>query len=594
MALKEDSLCLEGHGSLFGNCFSFDAEDSFQRKKDVETTTKTPVPPKTPVKFSPWFRVPREASLVTFKQDRSKCLPLSSLYDRHRRDVNYMHQVFKDVTQVGEGHFGKVYRVISKEDNKVYAVKVSKEIFHNEAERLKRSEEVRKHEMIPVHQNCVRLYNAWEEQGRLFLWLEFCQTSLEAYAGTNHEINESKVWEILLDLLLGLKNLHDNRLVHVDVKLENILMTAEGVCKLADFGLLVDMSQDALPPKNVVEGDGRYLAPELLDGGPCTPAVDVFSLGLCILELAADIVMPGGGEDWQSLRRGEIPLTKTTHLSEELKNIIREMLIPNHLERPNVDKLLKQPRLQQMWCERRKRNPTAQDLKAPMTEVLRRKCGRPDRVLRRPVVSSLFGSKSIMKRRLINTSAPRPLSGTWNMQVSDDELEVATILNEGKLDILASSTPFKPPTPTRSRAIGSLLSSQRTLNFALNDSASSSSPTSSPPTSPTSSRFFPQLRSTSPLNSVGENPPASPVSMDESPCASPDFSLLHHSNSSKESKMNNSMPHDLPAHKSLNGSVASLGRMGRNLLHSFNTSEDSDDEKVQKKKEKKRKEKKRR
>lgn len=46
-----------------------------------------------------------------------------------------MHQVFKDVTQVGEGHFGKVYRVISKEDNKVYAVKVSKEIFHNETER---------------------------------------------------------------------------------------------------------------------------------------------------------------------------------------------------------------------------------------------------------------------------------------------------------------------------------------------------------------------------------------------------------------------------------------------------------------------------
>lgn len=129
-------------------------------------------------------------------------------------------------------------------------------------------------------------------------------------------------------------------------------------------------------------------------------------------------------------------------------------------------------------------------------------------------------------------------------------------------------------------------------SFALNDSASSSSPTSSPPTSPTTSRFFPQIRPTSPLNSVGENPPASPVSMDESPCASPDFSLLHHSNSSKDSKMNNSVPHELSAHKSLNGS--SLGRMGRNLLHSFNSSEDSDDEKAQKKKEKKRKEKKRR
>lgn len=70
-----------------------------------------------------------------------------------------------------------------------------------------------------------------------------------------------------------------------------------------------------------MEGDGRYLAPELLDGGPCTPAVDVFSLGLCILELAADIVMPGGGEDWQSLRRGEIPLTKTTRMFNIYCNI---------------------------------------------------------------------------------------------------------------------------------------------------------------------------------------------------------------------------------------------------------------------------------
>lgn len=58
--------------------------------------------------------------------------------------------------------------------------------------------------------------------------------------------------------------------------------------------------------------------------------------------------------------------------------------------------------------------------------------------------------------------------------------------------------------------------------------------------------------------------------------------------------MNNSVPHELTSHKSLNGSIPSLGRMGRNLLHSFNSSEDSDDEQVQKKKEKKRKEKKRR
>lgn len=62
-------------------------------------------------------------------------MPLSTLYNRHCVDKNYMEQVFKDVVQVGEGHFGKVFKVVSREDNKVYAVKVSKEIFHNETER---------------------------------------------------------------------------------------------------------------------------------------------------------------------------------------------------------------------------------------------------------------------------------------------------------------------------------------------------------------------------------------------------------------------------------------------------------------------------
>lgn len=117
----------------------------------------------------------------------------------------------------------------------------------------------------------------------------------------------------------------------------------------------------------------------------------------------------------------------------------------------------------------------------------------------------------------------------------------------------------------------------------MNDSGSSS-PSSSPPTSPTNV-FFPQVRSGSPLNSVGENPPASPISMDESPCASPDFGLLHHSSSAKESIMNGSVPLD-----------RSVPMMGRNLLHSFNasTEDDSDEDKPKNKKEKKRKEKKRR
>lgn len=94
---------------------------------------------------------------------------------------------------------------------------------------------------------------------------------------------------------------------------------------------------------------------------------------------------------------------------------------------------------------------------------------------------------------------------------------------------------------------------------------------------------------------MGENPPTSPISMDESPCASPVFSLLHHSNHSSSANENANMSVDASSRRSLDRSNPGSGRKGRNLLNSFNSSEgDSDVEEAKTKKEKKRRDKKRR
>lgn len=96
----------------------------------------------------------------------------------------------------------------------------------------------------------------------------------------------------------ALQNLHDKDLVHLDVKLENIILCMNGRCKLGDFGLILDLNGRS---QNAVEGDAKYLAPELMEG-VFTRAADVFSLGISMLELATDLYLPSNGQLWNELR----------------------------------------------------------------------------------------------------------------------------------------------------------------------------------------------------------------------------------------------------------------------------------------------------
>lgn len=66
-------------------------------------------------------------------------------------------------------------------------------------------EEVKKHERISKHDHCVELFLAWEENDYLFLQMELCEQNLDVYSLNNPHINEERLWNILLDILLVIK-----------------------------------------------------------------------------------------------------------------------------------------------------------------------------------------------------------------------------------------------------------------------------------------------------------------------------------------------------------------------------------------------------
>lgn len=144
---------------------------------------------------------PRKAHAISFKSNSDSALISSPHYNLSKEDT-FFRQCFDVEANIGSGSFGDVFRVRSKEDGRMYAVKRSRYPFRGTTDRREKLEEVRKMESLPHHPNCVRFYQAWEENQFLYIQLELCQTSLGEISEQEHELPESVIWDYLIDLLL--------------------------------------------------------------------------------------------------------------------------------------------------------------------------------------------------------------------------------------------------------------------------------------------------------------------------------------------------------------------------------------------------------
>jgi len=261
----------------------------------------------------------------------------SAVYDT-KKDQSYFQQAFAIEAEIGAGYFGMVYRVRSKEDGKKYAVKIAKEIYKGPTDRARKLEEVRKHQFLPPHTNLVTFYHSWEEKARLYQQFELCRGSLYEL-GQQGSLDEVTIWGYMVDLLLALHHLHEHNLVHMDIKPDNIFIGVDGICKLGDFGLVIDLATGG---EDGMEGDPRYLAPEVL-AGQFTKACDVFSLGVTLLELATDMDLPSSGQLWHDLRNKGPDPSLTIHLQPEMRRVVQLMMTRDPDRRPGVKQLLELP-----------------------------------------------------------------------------------------------------------------------------------------------------------------------------------------------------------------------------------------------------------
>ncbi|XP_021078467.1 wee1-like protein kinase 2 [Mesocricetus auratus] len=271
---------------------------------------------------------------------------------------------FFEVEKIGVGEFGTVYKCIKRLDGCVYAIKRSTKPLSGLSNESVDLHEVFAHAVLGHHPHVVRYYSSWPEDDHVVIQNEYCnggslQAAISENAVSGNHFTEPTLKDILLQISLGLKYIHNFGMVHLDIKPSNIFIcrktqsdspacpdedenednwfiSASVMYKIGDLGHVTSVSN----PK-VEEGDIRFLAKEVLqENYQHLPKADIFALGLTIAMAAGAESLPTNGDMWHHIREGNFPDIRQ-ELSDDFYGLLKSMIHPDPEKRPSAAFLIR-------------------------------------------------------------------------------------------------------------------------------------------------------------------------------------------------------------------------------------------------------------
>jgi len=183
---------------------------------------------------------------------------------------------------LGKGGFAKCYELKDMATGEVVAGKiVPKTMLTKNHQKEKMAQEIRLHKMVK-HKYIVKLYSYFEDPHFVYVILELCRKkSLMELHKRRQAITEPETRYFMKQMLLGCQYLHENKIIHRDLKLGNVFLNDDLEIKIGDFGLATQVGFDG-EKKRTLCGTPNYIAPEVLGKKGHSYEVDIWSLG-CIL-----------------------------------------------------------------------------------------------------------------------------------------------------------------------------------------------------------------------------------------------------------------------------------------------------------------------
>ncbi|KAI9351791.1 serine/threonine-protein kinase MARK2 [Zopfochytrium polystomum] len=244
---------------------------------------------------------------------------------------------------VGEGNFAKVKLAKHKLTGDEVAIKVIDKTTLDEKKLGKLYREVRIMKLLH-HPHIVKLYEVIETKHTVFLVMEYASGGeLYDYLVVHGKMKEKEARAKFRQILSAVSYCHKKRVIHRDLKAENLLLDSNLDIKIADFGFSNHYDPDS--KLDTFCGSPPYAAPELFQGRRYTgPEVDIWSLGVILYVLTTGC-LPFDGKNLQEMResvcRGKyrIPF----YLSDSCEKLLRKFLIRDPFKRASLDMLTDDP-----------------------------------------------------------------------------------------------------------------------------------------------------------------------------------------------------------------------------------------------------------
>lgn len=251
---------------------------------------------------------------------------------------------YKIKSHLGTGGMATVYLAQDLILERLVAVKVLRFDFHTNQDAMRRFQREAQSATQLVHPNIVGVYDVGEEQGTHYIVMEYVKgTDLKEYIRQRGPLPPREAVRIMTQIVSAISMAHQNRIIHRDIKPQNILIDEEGNVKITDFGIAIALSETSLTQTNTLLGSVHYLSPEQARGGMATIRSDIYALGIVLYELLVGEV-PFEGESAVSIA--------LKHFQEPLPRISQMLpTVPQSLENVVLKATAKEPLNRYANCE---------------------------------------------------------------------------------------------------------------------------------------------------------------------------------------------------------------------------------------------------
>uniref|UniRef100_A0A6B2EFQ7 non-specific serine/threonine protein kinase n=1 Tax=Phlebotomus kandelakii TaxID=1109342 RepID=A0A6B2EFQ7_9DIPT len=281
----------------------------------------------------------KQEQRLTHEQFRAALQMVVSAGDPRENLDNFM--------KIGEGSTGTVCIATDKSTGRQVAVK-KMDLRKQQRRELLFNEVVIMRDYH--HPNIVETYSSFLVDDELWVVMEYLEGGALTDIVTHSRMDEEQIATVCKQCLKALAYLHSQGVIHRDIKSDSILLASDGRVKLSDFGFCAQVSQE-LPKRKSLVGTPYWMSPEVISRLPYGPEVDIWSLGIMVIEMV-DGEPPFFNEPpLQAMRRirDMLPpkLKNAQKVSPRLQSFLDRMLVRDPAQRATAAELLQHPFLRQ-------------------------------------------------------------------------------------------------------------------------------------------------------------------------------------------------------------------------------------------------------